>query len=393
MKGWFQPARGQGLARAGCKAAMLVCALVILLPMLASCSSGERRAATEDPRRPLTQAEISAVQSILSKRGYDPGPVDGMMGPKTARAIAAYQKDKGLKPDGLATAALIRHLQQQPDTAPEVVKVEAAAPVGLYPPGTRLVFDAGEVHTVKSVKAGRLHWETSLGESYVAGPHFGLPEYEWQSGTWKGVAESTLPPATSWPPSRGMDIYFDVTVQEWNQAEGKSPHRLASETSWVCGNRGTRPVTVPAGAFTAQAIQCERSPAPAGAWQRRVWYYVPSIGHFVRRQDFDGAGMEIGELDLVAILPVHGSPTLEKGLEGALFDSLDRARPGQASVWRNPRGGEVFLIRVGEVSKGPGGETCRTYIVAQRDVEPAREYPALACRISGKHGWGVPGVK
>ena len=45
---------------------------------------------------------LGAVQTALTKLGYQPGPPDGIMGPKTKGAICAFQKDAGLTVDGVA---------------------------------------------------------------------------------------------------------------------------------------------------------------------------------------------------------------------------------------------------------------------------------------------------
>lgn len=50
------------------------------------------------------------VQQALTLRGYRPGPVDGRPGKKTTRAVKAFQKDAGLDPDGRLTASLLRLL-------------------------------------------------------------------------------------------------------------------------------------------------------------------------------------------------------------------------------------------------------------------------------------------
>jgi len=39
---------------------------------------------------------VADTQAELRRLGYDPGPVDGIMGPKTRAALAAYQRDRGL---------------------------------------------------------------------------------------------------------------------------------------------------------------------------------------------------------------------------------------------------------------------------------------------------------
>jgi hypothetical protein len=374
-------------------------ATLLFLAVLSGCGSERPASRTVSapepaaPDLPLTRAELAAVQSILTKRGYKPGPVDGIMGAKTARAIAAYQRDNGMAATGAATATLIRHMQSQPENAPEVVAVEAAIPSGLYPVGSHFVYSGAEIHTVTGVDGGRINWKTSFGDSYVTGPHFGLPELAWQFGSWKGVAKSTLPRETSWPPNRGMDIYFDVTSEEWNEAEGKNAPRFASDSSWSCANMGGEAVTVPAGSFTAQTIQCERSPAPAGAWQKRVWYYVPAVGHFVRRHDFDGAGLEISTLELIAILPGGGTKTMRKGRDGALHDALDRLASGQHTVWRNPQGSESYLIRINDRFDGPGGKPCRTYSLTRQFSSPRRDYPAIACQGEGTQRWITPGME
>ena len=47
-------------------------------------------------------SDVSALQSALKERGYDPGQIDGVYGKKTARAVRRFQKDNGLKTDGIA---------------------------------------------------------------------------------------------------------------------------------------------------------------------------------------------------------------------------------------------------------------------------------------------------
>ena len=46
----------------------------------------------------MTSSEIRAIQSQLSRLGFDPGPVDGVMGPHTQSAIVAFKRSRGLRP-------------------------------------------------------------------------------------------------------------------------------------------------------------------------------------------------------------------------------------------------------------------------------------------------------
>jgi hypothetical protein len=50
------------------------------------------------------------VQRSLSQQGYYNGPIDGIVGPGTQSAIAAYQHDNGLAVTGTINRALLRNL-------------------------------------------------------------------------------------------------------------------------------------------------------------------------------------------------------------------------------------------------------------------------------------------
>ncbi|MDP2912243.1 MAG: peptidoglycan-binding protein [Candidatus Omnitrophota bacterium] len=41
------------------------------------------------------------IQTALKNAGFDPGKIDGKMGPRTRQAIKDFQKSKGLVPDGV----------------------------------------------------------------------------------------------------------------------------------------------------------------------------------------------------------------------------------------------------------------------------------------------------
>jgi N-acetylmuramoyl-L-alanine amidase len=45
--------------------------------------------------------KIEDIQNALKKAGFDPGPIDGVMGKHTRDALRAFQKDYKLTPDGI----------------------------------------------------------------------------------------------------------------------------------------------------------------------------------------------------------------------------------------------------------------------------------------------------
>jgi peptidoglycan hydrolase-like protein with peptidoglycan-binding domain len=44
---------------------------------------------------------VKLAQNRLNMRWYDPGPIDGIFGPKTAKAVRWYQRDRNLDDDGI----------------------------------------------------------------------------------------------------------------------------------------------------------------------------------------------------------------------------------------------------------------------------------------------------
>ncbi len=61
----------------------------------------------------LKETDLRQIQSALKNAGFDPGPIDGKMGPKTKKAIKAFQKSKGLVQDGKVGPKMWKELRNQ----------------------------------------------------------------------------------------------------------------------------------------------------------------------------------------------------------------------------------------------------------------------------------------
>jgi peptidoglycan hydrolase-like protein with peptidoglycan-binding domain len=77
----------------------------------------ELAALAEDPPQPQTEKPqgdklVEAVQGVLADLGYAPGPVDGVMGEATRKAISAFERDRNLPPKGEVTPSLIREIER-----------------------------------------------------------------------------------------------------------------------------------------------------------------------------------------------------------------------------------------------------------------------------------------
>ena len=62
----------------------------------AASESGKDSSLTPTMTRTPSQDEIQLIQVRLKEAGFDPGPIDGIMGPKTRTAIQRYRTSKGL---------------------------------------------------------------------------------------------------------------------------------------------------------------------------------------------------------------------------------------------------------------------------------------------------------
>jgi membrane-bound lytic murein transglycosylase B len=60
---------------------------------------------------PLSRPEQLALQTDLQKSGFDPGPLDGILGRQGRAALRAWQKSRGLIPDGFATESLLKQIE------------------------------------------------------------------------------------------------------------------------------------------------------------------------------------------------------------------------------------------------------------------------------------------
>lgn len=67
---------------------------------------------SEPPPAAMQSRDIARIQQLLSRRGYDAGPADGVPGKRTRQAIARYQRDRGLAVDGRPSPRLLAQLEQ-----------------------------------------------------------------------------------------------------------------------------------------------------------------------------------------------------------------------------------------------------------------------------------------
>ena len=82
--------------------------------------SSETDSASTTSSSPDSQ-HIKEAQQLLSELGYDPGPIDGIWGPRTESALRKFQGDFGLKEDGVIDQDILSKLRLMKE---KMIKVE-----------------------------------------------------------------------------------------------------------------------------------------------------------------------------------------------------------------------------------------------------------------------------
>jgi peptidoglycan hydrolase-like protein with peptidoglycan-binding domain len=48
----------------------------------------------------ISSSGVARIQALLKEKGFDPGPIDGVVGSRTSAALRAYQDAYGIKASG-----------------------------------------------------------------------------------------------------------------------------------------------------------------------------------------------------------------------------------------------------------------------------------------------------
>jgi peptidoglycan hydrolase-like protein with peptidoglycan-binding domain len=81
------------------------------------------------------QYSIADVQRALANGGYNPGPVDGAMGPSTRRAVSEFQQDVGLRVTGEPDSQVVAILERRGLLAAQAAPAQPWERAGRAEPG------------------------------------------------------------------------------------------------------------------------------------------------------------------------------------------------------------------------------------------------------------------
>lgn len=311
--------------------------------------------------------EVRAAQDYLAQLGYYDGSIDGINGPKTRTAVASFQTDSGLPPDGKVSRDLIARLAGTPSTPGKREKADSARPV--YEPGDAYAYTDGEVETVLSTSETRVEWQDAKGQRWSADADFTVPSRRSDPG-----ADVASLKSLTWPLRVGATAAFTVKTAAADRAE-----------HWQCAVEAREQTTVVAGIFDSYKITCRRDDVSLGAARSRTWYYAPAIGHYVRY--VDNAADESRSRDLISVSPgeLGWPPEARTGLEWAMSHALEAEPDGKAVPWQSSAVAARFVIESGpRVDAGLSGQ-CRRFRQTKIAADTTkRVYPGVACRVQNR---------
>lgn len=360
------------------RSALLVSAILLLLP---ACIRQEATVPTSPVQAPaeeqiLDAEEISTAQRHLAALGYDVGPADGILGPRSVSAIRTFQRDHHTEEDGKLTRALYARL-------------EAAR--AKFPRDTWLRYEVGEIfiysdgsseavedvaHGARVIVDGRRR-ETKRNNFLILA----------SAGERTDAPDDFLQPLRSG--SRGeYRIYRRATDGQGEVA-----------STVTCSVGGTHPRSVPAGKFPTIDASCAETTGATPDMERK-WAYAPTLHHVVRDVTKRG-GKVVSVRELVAIQPGTGAWPMaaRSGFDWAIVNALRNAGKERAAVaWASTGVDERFSIHVDptpvkssiRMSGANGAELCLRYKLVRTDpAANGKMYPGIACKY-GDGEWRIP---
>ena len=256
------------------------------------------------------------------------------------------------------------------------------APLGELPSyrlGDAYTYASGRTETIQQILEDRVVWRNDLDSSFERFPNFIFPSISTRTDRGEVTRQFDVPATTLWPLIPGTRRQFKSEVRV--KLDGQNGERLFYR-EWICKVVGNARVEVQIGEFDAVEIVCDRF--SRGKWrQKRTWYYVPEIGHYVRRTD-SFLGRDKRETELVSIQ--QGLDGLSRDAKRELYDleqqTLERMPSGKAANWRSSEGNLAVTMVVIRTMKTEAGQFCRTFRQTISGKEGGRLVPGLAC-----HTW------
>lgn len=341
------------------------------------------------------RATVTRVQTRLKKLGFNPGPVDGLIGPKTIRAVMDYQDAHHLPATGKITAKFLQHLEAVASGGGAKVPLSASLHTKIFPtyrPGTAFIYSNGDIDRVTKTKGATTQWVRNDGTAYTAHGNFLVPWSYWASDEERGTAKISKPAASLWPEPDGPEVTFSDEITVQRKDDPNSTRRWVEH--WRCRNSGRRTIDIMAGRFKTLILVCIRHTGSNSPELVRTWYYAPNIYHFVRFTERDPTRKRTESIDLLAVQPSMAGwpPIIRAGLIRTLSRALEKAKSGSQIAWSSSGVDIKVTIEPRSRFVSAAGRPCRRFLQTWLENGHRWDYPAVACKNHlGK--WEIPGIE
>jgi hypothetical protein len=370
-------------------------------PAAKSPASAVSAPAAEDGVVTLDRAATERLQTRLAELGFAPGPVDGIVGPRTIEAVRRYQTAHGLPATGEISKRLLARLKTPSVRTGGTGRRAAASRPSVrlaadeypaYQPGTTFVFSNGDVETVSGSDGATVRWRRADGATYTADRNFMLPRLHWESDAGRGAATISESVDALWPQRKGDEVAFSANV---TMQRGGDPDSIVRRIDrWRCRNEGREDVVVEAGTFETVVLVCERGPDAGSPEIMRTWYYAKDVRHYVRYIDSDPQGDEARIVDLVAARPGAAGwpPIVRAALSRALVHALETPDDEARMPWTSSAVNTHVTIDALSRFVAADGSPCRRFVQVWTVDGRRWLYPAVACATAPGR-WEIPGLE
>jgi peptidoglycan hydrolase-like protein with peptidoglycan-binding domain/uncharacterized tellurite resistance protein B-like protein len=273
-----------------------------------------------------------AAQQQLKDRGFDIGVVDGVWGPRSARALQEFQRSIGLPPSGRLDATSMERLTREPTRvpAPGSVRTEplppptrlpdvqrpadAPPPIVIAPP-VQLPVPLQPVPQPQPPAADRVTQPSTSPPSYSAAPR--------PTSDGVGLIGKVLGGIVLLLLARGAFGWLRRNARESSEAASAADHQRATEIASTERNPGGR-------ASTAGTKSLWGRGSDNGELAKRLAAYDSAVSEVIRHQPDRSKGTSF--TISIEVDPLQEQSALAKQ-RGGFFGAADDAQPVQAD-WR-----------------------------------------------------------
>ncbi len=271
------------------------------------------------------------------------------------------------------TADAIRDRLSQ-DFTPTDYDGPPLAELPVYREGDTYTYSSGRSEIITDTIEEQVIWENDLDATLERYRNFVLPTARTRTSRGEVRRSFDVQPDVLWPLIPGARRQFASEVRV--QIAGQNGERLFRR-DWVCTVDGAERIAVRFGEFESVRVSCDRY--SRGKWrERRTWYYVPEVGHYVRRVDTH-VQRETRDIELVSIEQAFNGTT-KRALYELEQTTLERMPSGKTANWRSSDGTIAVSMTVLNTVKTEAGQFCRTFRQEIVDNGRSRLVPGLACR-------------